>query len=293
MYFSEKEKGELPRERGEVCESAWGGIRALIRACVDDGSFGASYPRTCEDGPVPVGCDESTFWPALRAEVPTLPEGSWFDPFEKQPRTLDILDTIEFCWRCVGKPIQVGYHEFLRHCHLRFDVEAGRGEFRADINRIFRRNGLAYELTKTGHIERLAAPVLREEIASPLSRSGDTELDRMLETARRKFLHPDKATRREALEALWDAWERLKTLSGGPDKKSQIRLILDETAGSSSPEFRDALEREARELTSIGNNFQIRHSETNQEKLAESEHADYLFHRLFCLVQMILRRKNN
>ena len=88
---------------------------------------------------------------------------------------------------------------------VRFEVS--QGEFRTDINRIFQPYGLARELTETGHIERLAAPVLREVIASPLSPSGDTELDRMLETARREFLDPDKATRREALEALGDAWE--------------------------------------------------------------------------------------
>ena len=41
------------------------------------------------------------------------------------------------------------------------------------INRIFRRNGLAYELTAQGRIERLAPPVLREELASvPHTRSG-------------------------------------------------------------------------------------------------------------------------
>ena len=290
-YFSERERGEVPREQEEIGDGPWGGILALIRARIEDGSFGASYPVACEDGRGPTGCDESAFWRALWGDVPALREGSKFEFFDTPPRTLDILDTIEFCWRCVGQPVRGKYHEFFDHYHLRFDVESGRLGFREAINRIFRRNGLAYELTEQGGIERLAAPVLREELASASFRTGDAELDRMLESARRKFLDPDEAVRREALEVLWDAWERLKTLGSGRDKKEQAASMLDGAAGPSSPGLRAALEREARELNWIGNHLQIRHSETNQERLARGEHVDYLFHRLLGLTQMVLRTK--
>lgn len=288
-YFSEREEGEQPRQNEEIVEGPWGGVQALVRARIEDGSFGASYPETCIDGAGPVGTDYSALWQAMRAEIPTLPERPWYGLSEEPPRTLDILDMIEFCWRCIGKPVHCGYHDFFKHYHLRFEVEEGRDEFCEAINRIFRRNGLAYELTADGRIERLAPPVLREELASVQFRTGDSELDRMLETARRKFLDPDEATRREALEALWDAWERLKTLGSGPDKKAQVTALLDAAAGLSSPTFREALEREARELTWIGNNLQIRHSETSQERLEETAHVDYLFHRLLALIQTILR----
>ena len=126
---------------------------------------------------------------------------------------------IEFCWWCIGKPIRNGYHKFFNHHHLDFDIEAGQNEFRNEINLIFRLNGLAYELTERGHIERLAPPVLREKLASDQFYTGDGELDGMLKTARRKFLNPDEAIRREALDSLWDAWERLKTLGDGSDKE--------------------------------------------------------------------------
>lgn len=290
-YFSEREEGERPREREEIGDGPWGGILALIRARIEDGSFGASYPVACEDGRGPTGCDENAFWRALWADVPTLQEDGRFEFFDKPPRTLDILDTIEFCWRCVGHPVPGKYHEFFDHYHLRFDIEGGRGEFRESVNRIFRRNGLAYELTEQGRVERLAPPALREALASARFRTGEPELDRMLENARGKFLDPDEAIRREALEALWDAWERLKTLGRGRDKKAQAAWILDHVTGASSPGLRGALEREAKELNWIGNHLQIRHSETTQERLVRGEHVDYLFHRLFGLIQMILRTK--
>lgn len=288
-YFSEREKGEISRENEEIGDNAWGGIQALIRARIDDGSFGAEYPKTCPDGAGFTGTNEGAFEQAMRADIPNLQDQEYQPWNEKPRRTLEALDLIEFCWRCIGKPIRNGYHEFFNHHHLDFNIEAGRDEFRDAINRIFRRNGLAYELTEHGHIERLAPPVLREELASAQFLTSDGELDRMLETARCKFLNTDEAIRREALDSLWDAWERLKTLGDGSDKKTQITSLLDQTAGLSASKFREALEMEANELTRIGNHFQIRHSERNQERLARSQHVDYLFHRLFALIQVILR----
>lgn len=288
-YFSEREEGERPRGNEQIGEAAWGGLQALIRTRIDDGSFGATYPEACPDGRGPVGTNESSFWQAMQAEIRGMPERPWYATPEGPPRTLDILDMLEFCWRCVGKPEQRGYHKYFGHHHLSFDIEAGRAEFTEAVNRIFRRNGLVYELTSAGRIERLAPPVLRERLASSRFRTPDSELNRMLETARAKFLDPDEAVRRESLEALWDAWERLKTLGVGADKKTQVIALLDTTAGPSSPKFRESLEREARELTWIGNNLQIRHSEVTQERLSQSAHVDYLFHRLFGLVLLVLR----
>ena len=295
-YFSEREEGEIPRENEEIDDNAWGGIQALIQAGIDDGSFGAKYPITCDDGEgIIIGCDKDAFGRAMQADIPNLREREYHSSLgsslwnKKPQQTLDILDMIEFCWRCIGKPIRKDYHEFFKHHHLDFNIEAGQDEFRDGINRIFRRNGLAYELTEHGYIERLAPPVLREELASAPFYTGDAELDRMLETARRKFLNRNEAIRREALESLWDAWERLKTVGDGSDKKAQVMSLLDQAAGSSSPKFRETLEMEANGLTKIGNNFLIRHSERNQERLARSEHVDYLFHRLFAFIQTILK----
>ena len=284
-YFSEKEEGRIPQEHEEIGTSAWGGIKARFQALISGGSFGASYPLTCPDGGEPTGSDEDAVWQAIRADIPNLQSLSTYEP----PRTLDILDMIQFCWRCIGKPIQKGYHDFFRHHHLSFNIEVGQAEFQEDINRIFRRNGLAYELTAYGEIRRLVPPILHKELASAHFRTGNNELDSMLEKARSKFLSPDEAVRREALDALWDAWERLKTLGHGLDKKARIKSLLDGTTGSSSPKFRVTLGQEATELTKIGNSFQIRHSETSQERLAKSEHVDYLFHRLLSLIQVILR----
>lgn len=290
-YFSEKEEGERPRTSEEIGEAAWGGIKAQIATRIENGAFGASYPASCEDGRGAIGTDAEMLWQGMRAEVPNLQEREWPPWYhqETMPRTLDVLDMIEFCWRCVGQPERGSYHSFFDHYHLTFDIELGQDEFREDINRIFRRNGLAYVLTEDGEVERLAPLVLRENLASIKFQSRDDDLNQMLDSACSKFLDPDEDVRLEALEKLWDAWERLKSLGPGRDKKARITALLDCTAGPSSPELRQSLEHEARELTRIGNSMRIRHSERDQERVSGGEPIDYLFHRLFSLIYLILR----
>ncbi|OYT68309.1 MAG: hypothetical protein CFK52_15325, partial [Chloracidobacterium sp. CP2_5A] len=96
-------------------------------------------------------------------------------------------------------------------------------------------------------------------------RTGDAETDRLLEAARKLILAPDVDRRRDALEKLWDAFERLKALEPGPDKRAQAEALLDRAAGPAAPRLRALVGEEAKALTDIGNSFRIRHSETSQE----------------------------
>ena len=287
-YFSDREGGEVPRTTPEIPLTVWRGIARLIRVRIEDGSFGAEFPETCPDGYLTCGTDRDGFWDALLAENPNLARGE--NPLgPEQPAIIDLMDMIEFCWRAVGKPESFQFHSFFRHDHLNFDIEVGRAEFCDSVNLIFRRNGLVYELTNEGHIQRLAPVGLHEPLIQTTFSTGDADLDRMLETARRKFLDPDEGVRREALEKLWDAWERVKTVECGQDKRTQTTTLLNRAAGSDESKFRETLELEARALTTIGNSFQIRHTETSQETLQSSDHVDYLFHRLFSLIRLVLR----
>lgn len=284
-YFSERDQGLRPRTEEEIDARAWGGFSALIQARIDDGSFGYRYPDVCHNGPAVIGTNETSFLRALCAEIPSLLD--WPLGQEEPPSTLEILDMLEFCWGAVAEPIQRGYHDYFQHHHIAFDAEEGRASFREDVNRILRRNGLAYDLGEEGKIERLAPVGLREALERAVFHTGDGELDEMLEVARKKFLDPDDNVRREALEKLWDAWERLKTLEPGANKRESTQALLNRVA--SGPRFREALEREAYELREIGNSFQIRHSETTQEPLTQAEQVDYLFHRLFAMLRLLLR----
>lgn len=120
-YFSDAIRGERPRDRESIDESAWRGIRALIKARVEDGSFGAAFPETCHDGAGPIGTDVGSFWDAMQGNIPTLAGHPPWHSYSDQPSTLDALDIIEFCWRSLAKPIRLGYHDFFKHYHLGYD----------------------------------------------------------------------------------------------------------------------------------------------------------------------------
>ena len=270
----------------DLTPAAWKGIAAEIRARIQNGSFGERYPATCPDGTVPYGTDEEDFWGAVAGEVPELAEGEMVVRKADPPSVGATMALIEFCWRAVAKPTQIGYHSFFDHYHLRFDVGIGRREFRKVVNRIFERNTMGYRLTEKGSIERLLSGDVSPAVCAEYH-TGDNDLDEMLERARQKFLSVSDVERREALQALWDAWERLKTL-GGKDKKSGISDLLDRAAGAAGSKLRSVLEDEARKLTEIGNSFQIRHSETSQERLELAQHIDYVARRMFSFIYLII-----
>jgi|SRR5215213_5140738 len=127
--------------------------------------------------------------------------------------------------------------------------------------------------------------MIQRILKSQIFRTGDTELDELLRDARAAYLSRNRALCREAVQKLWDAWERLKTIEPGKDKRASVTAMLHRA--STRPLFREALEREAAELTRIGNSSHIRHSEVGQEALTATEY-DYLFNRLFALIRLIL-----
>ena len=141
---------------------AWGGIVAIIRALVASGAFGVEFPEECPDGAGPVGTHDHDLSLALRAEIP---EVEWPLDESSPPPTLAALDLLEFCHRVIAEPIQGSFHSFFRHYHLQFDRDSGQLQFCEKINRILARNGIAFQLTDAGEIERLAPPGLREELA--------------------------------------------------------------------------------------------------------------------------------
>jgi hypothetical protein len=146
---------------------------------------------------------------------------------------------------------------------------------------------LAYDLQENGQIIRLAQAVLREALAAAVFNTGEAELNNLLETARVRFLSPDLRVRKDALEKIWDAWERLKTIENPNDKRTSITMLLDRPATERN--FRQTIEAEARSLTDIGNAYMIRHAEVGKIPIETPEQIDYLFHRMFASIRLLLR----
>lgn len=298
-YFSDRQNGSRARTEQVISPTVWAGLVATVQALINSGAFGLRFPERCPDGQATCGGDSDALAASVSAEMPGLTwpletvfvegEGYFSERQPFAPDTLLVLDFIEFVHASVAKPISGKYHDFFSHHHLTFDQEAGQEDFRATVNRIFARNGVAFEMLPNGRIERVLPPVLGEELKRTLFNTGDRTLDNMLDECRAKFSDRNPLVRREALERLWDAWERLKSLADPSDKKRSVKIILD--AVTSVPSLRERLEIEATELNSIGNSHLIRHSEISQVPVIDVDQVDYLFHRLFAMIQLVLRKK--
>lgn len=118
-----------------------------------------------------------------------------------------------------------------------------------------------------------------------ITQSGDKTVDGLLHHAILAYRNPEPLSRRVAVEKLWDAWERLKTLL---DTNPVIgnKMLLD-IAGDEQ-KFRALLEDDANKLYGAGNDFHIRHFKTSSTEITRIEQYDYLFHRLFALVNLLL-----
>ena len=231
-YFSDRENGPRARTEQVISPVVWAGLVATVQALINSGAFGLRFPERCPDGQAVCGCDTDALAASVIAEMPGLAwpletmclveDGflSQREPFA--PDTLLIMDFIEFIYASVAKPIPGKHHDFFSHHHLTFDQQSGQEEFRATVNRIFSRNGVAFERLSTGRIVRVLPPVLGEDLKRTIFRTGDRTLDNMLEECRTKFSDRNPLVRREALERLWDGWERLKSLADPGDKKRSI-----------------------------------------------------------------------
>lgn len=285
-YFTDREYGPMPRSSETIDERLWAAIQHLVELRLEDGSFGYRFPAICSDaGRRPYGCDQAAFAAMLQGEIQWL---EWPLRRNELPQTAVILDLLEFCSAAVGTQHRHSWHQFMDHFHVSWDHDEGLAAFVVDVNRLFARNGIAFEMGADGKVRRVLPEPLAQAVAYARFQTGDDETDRLLETARLKIHAPKHDDRADGLEKLWDAFERIKTLEPGADKKASAAALLDRAARPGT-RFRMTLDDEARALTGIGNAHRIRHSEVSQEALETPLQIDFLFTRLFAFVHFLLK----
>ena len=99
---------------------------------------------------------------------------------------------------------------------------------------------------------------------------------------------PHPTAQQNAVEKIWDALERLKTYYTALDKKNSAAKIVSDMAHGQA-EFIDLFNSEFKALTDIGNNFRIRHHETNKTDITDSKHYDYFFNRCLSLIALAIQ----
>lgn len=301
-FYSDRTAGPAPRTGEEVTTEVWQGLVTLITRRVDDGSFAMEFPaRRCADLPDAItGTDHDRFGIALNTLVPALRRESAPLPGDRStlnlysvPSTPVALDVAEFAGQHIAESsgrLNIRLHQ---HEHLSFETYSrhqGREKFRADLELIFVRNGLAFTIGEDMRIRRVGPAEARPLLSDFAPHTGDPDLDRKLHAAHARFLSRRPQDRLDALKDLWDAFERLKTLERGGEKKASLRQLIERTAPASP--FRERLEAESAELTRIGNTFHIRHFEHDTAPLPEpaTTAVDYLFTRMLGLIAYLLRQ---
>lgn len=287
-YFSDREYGPRPKVREDINKNVWDAIESLIDNRINDGSLAKAFPgEPCLDGNAIVSTDQAALWNRVRGDIRGIFD-EHYDSFAL-PDTPMILDFVEFIARHVEEPIRLDWHGPLKHHHLEFDRVEGLRKFVEDVNRIFSRNGLAYELTESGTVKRTIPVPIADMMKRTHFRTGDDHLDDLLETAIDRFLSPKPEARQDALEKLWDAFERLKTIEAGKDKRIQAGALIDRAISGDAPVFRVIVEEDFRALTDAGNKLRIRHSEIGKEPVGDGGEKDYLFSRMYSLLWLVLK----
>lgn len=161
-------------------------------------------------------------------------------------------------------------------------------KFKEEINEIFTESGLLYELTDEEIVERIVenSPLTRE-IENNFSAVHEAGTKDLLKDAVALYKTPNPAARQDSVEKIWDALERLKTYYTTLDKRHSTEKIVNDMAGGNS-NFIDLFNDEFKALTNIGNNYRIRHHETNKIDITDVRYYDYFFNRCLSLIALAI-----
>ena len=98
-----------------------------------------------------------------------------------------------------------------------------------------------------------------------------------------KHKSPYPNDQKDAVEKIWDAFERLKTYYTNKSKRESADQIIGDMSGGND-EYIELFTTEFKLLTEIGNNYRIRHHETNKIDITDVRHYDYFFNRCLALI---------
>lgn len=158
----------------------------------------------------------------------------------------DLFDVIEFLFDSISKPIDGDFHSW-NECgwhYKTFDQEAGRTEFRTEINQFLRDYKSGFELSEEGEILEIVDKGLEHIYEAAVPSNDPANIEVRVDAAILKFRRHRSSLedRRDAVRGLADVLEFLRP------KLKQVIVPKDES-----------------DLFNIANNFGIRHHNENQK----------------------------
>lgn len=196
------------------------------------------------------------------------------------------LTATSICSELMKQPLSV-YFDLIE---LQYDLLLGDRHFafQKAINKVLSDNHIPFQLTGRGMMEPYAAPALISPAEEKqIENISEPHLKELVQRAVELHRLPEETSRKEAVEKIWDALERLKTYYAEEPKKDSVQQLIQNISGGQE-EIRALLDEEFQKLTKIGNTFFIRHSETDQIIPADIRHYDYFFNRCLSLILLAI-----
>ncbi len=142
---------------------------AVFRDFERKGYFQETFGYDCVDtGPVPgtAGPDVEAFCLRRLRKLNLWPVDKQLESYSEE----DLLDIVELLHDCISKPVEGRYHNY-SDCgwhYWTFDLEAGRAEFRDQVNELLGDYGDGYELSPQGEVISHSSPDDRLEAVRAL-----------------------------------------------------------------------------------------------------------------------------
>jgi hypothetical protein len=155
-------------------------------------------------------------------------------------------------------------------------------DFEANVNALLTLNNIALKLIN-GKIESTYTSQIKKNTLAPIQEVGLKEL---LQEAAKYY---DEGNYKIAVEKLWDAFERLKTYySPTLDKKKSANKIVNDMSNGIEA-YKKLFDKEFADLTTIGNDFRIRHHEITKIDIEDNRHYDYFYKRCLSLISIAIQ----
>lgn len=158
------------------------------------------------------------------------------------------------------------------------DIEPAKEEFKQFIEDSITSNEV-FDLADLFNLN-----VKNELLFNKETKTEDETLNDLVDKAKQFFIKGEKQI---ALEKIWDAFERMKTVLAGKDKKDSANKLLDAISTELTKDF---FEDEFKSMTTLGNEYQIRHHEQGKKAINENLCKEYLFFRMLSLIDFSLNK---
>lgn len=237
--------------------------------------------------------DEKRFGTKIKIRIPSLfrdeldriftPEYDEYDQYA----LLDLIEYFALNIKDISEQWNSDYYQNYKTIAC-FETSDIFKDFKEEVNEIFTETGLLYKLTDEKIIERIVEnSPLTIEIENSFLAVPELGTRELLKDAVALYKTPNSKARQDSVEKIWDALERLKTYYTTMDKKHSVEKIVTDMSGGNS-EFSELFNNEFIMLTSIGNNYRIRHHETNKIDITDVSYYDYLFNRCLSLIALAI-----